>query len=582
MNRNNSNSPELGFLSSRGIQDYLPGSKYLPLFKDKPTASEQYFIVQEHIQEKGFISSLSNSKSQKNLEVSQIINEYKFGEIKNPISKKYFYPIDSSIGQEKISNSKRNRFYRFNLEIDCHKFKEKSKSEVQSLEASKKFSTENQTEYSDSADKVEFDYIQSPIEPSTPEFLNELIINLKYDIEVLQKQNQLQSQHQLEMHRLFKKEIDRLTIENSELEVLLAKSYEKNESLISDMKKQSKDYEELQQKNCEIITSTEQTIKILKEKLKSKKNDFSNISLQFQLSEATKKLYFESLEKAESKTKDQKKLYEKSKSKYKVLKNIKNQLLENLETHKKKIQEQEKLNEEYKKNQHEKSLLELNIKEIKNKLIICEESLNKLSQTYANENIIWKEKESQYEQTIKNLNEQINSHNKNNTIKTSETVKVKRVLTLRGSEIVENFDKDETIKCAKNNIELEKEFTEQNLENKKFKDMDYYKSQLNKKEKIISSLGLMDNDVISKSKADYCKNTIVKICNGIKKYACCNKCMEGYNTFLTVPCNHIMCEKCKNNTTLCRVCGGEFSDIIGFKYFRLIKEAISTLERMIV
>lgn len=594
MNRSNNNSPRLAYPSSRGTQDHLlQGSKRLPFIKDRPTAFGQHFIAQGHIQKRELISSLSNSKSQKNLEVPQIMNEYKFGEIKSSFSKKPFYLIDSSIEQEKINNSERNHSHRCNLEIDCHKFqvqdksptkfKEESKSEAHSPEISKNLSTENQIEYSASLDKVEFEYNQSQNEPSTPEYLNELVVNLKHEVEVLQKQNRLQSQHQMEMRILFEKEIDKLTIENSEFDILLTKSYKKNESLKSDMKKQAQEHEELQQKSREIITNAEQNIKILKDELKSKNDDLSNISFQFQLSEATKKRYFESLKKTESKIEEQKILYEKSKSKYKILKITKNQLLEELETHKKKMQENEKLAEEHKKTLYEKSLLELNFDEIKNKNKVCEESLNTVSQTYNNARIVWKEKEAQYEQIIQSLHEQINADKEKNTMQTDKAVRIKRALTLRDSEIIANFTKDEVSRSVKKRIEQEKEFMEQHFENEKLKkDLDYYKIQLKNKEEIISRLGLKDNDVISESKATHCKNVIKKICNAIKKYACCNNCMEGHKTFLTVPCNHIMCEGCKNETTLCKVCGGELSDILGFKYFRLIKEAISTLEIMVV
>ncbi|OMJ72087.1 hypothetical protein SteCoe_29539 [Stentor coeruleus] len=586
MNRSNNNSPKLGYPSSKVSQDYLlQGNKRLPLIKDRPTASGHHFIVQGHIQKREFTSSLSNSKSQKNLEVPQIMNEHKFG--------KKHIPIDSSIEQEKIINSERNHSHRCNLEIDCHKFqvqdkssiklKEESKSEAQSPEISKNLSIENHIEYSSSVDKVEFDYNQSQIEPSTPEYLNELISNLKHEIEVLQKQNRLQSQHQMEMRMIFEKEIDKLTIENNEFEILLNKSHEKNISLMSDMKKQTQEHEELQQKNRETITNTNQNLATLNEELKSKNDELSNISLQFQLSEATKKRYFDSLKKAEIKVEEQKSLYEKSKSKYKSLKTTKTQLLENLETYKKTIQEQEKVIEEHKKTLYEKSLLELNYDEIKNKLIICEESLNTVSHTYSNARIVWKEKEAKYEQIIQDLHEQINSNKEKNIIQISEAVRIKRALTLRDSEIISNFTKDEVNRCVKKCMEQEKECMEQHLEIEKLKkDIDYYKSQLKNKEEIIFRLGLRDNDVISENKITHCKNSIMKICNAIKKYACCNKCMEGDKTFLTVPCNHIMCEGCKNETNLCGVCGGEFSDILGFKYFRLIKEAISTLESMVV
>ncbi|OMJ88620.1 hypothetical protein SteCoe_9400 [Stentor coeruleus] len=590
MNRSNtsSNSPKLAFSSPRNIIDGpISGQKRLPLIKDRASVcSGQRFFVQTQEARRETIPS---SKSQKTLEMLQQSDDHKSVILKTLPPKK----THCSPEQRKSRDSDKFDPHKCNLEIDSHKIPPKDKSQIDHKEGisielhcpslSKSNSIENTLELSAPIHKTASESNLTLLEPPSPENLNEVINNLKHELEMTQRQNRLQIKHQLENREIYEKEIDKLIKENNELEVLLNKSYEKIEKLKAEIKKQNLEVGEIRHKNREIILSTDNDILYLKEEIESKDREILELSEQYKISEATKKRYGESAKEIEAEFETFRKSYEVMKKEYDELKKKYTQLKDDYRDGERKLKEKDQIIDEVVLIKNENAQLKSQFEEVVSKLKVCEESLNTVTHNYNNSRVSWKDREVHLENTIISLREQINTEKDKKTVQVAETVKLKKALTLKDSDSIVNFSKDEVFRYYQKCIKQEKESMELHTSIDKLKkDVEYLKNQLKGKENIISRMSTHVTGIeMFETKATHCKGMINKICSRIKKRACCKNCMEGQKTYLSIPCNHIICEDCKNEIKKCKVCGADAIEMIAFKYFDLIRESITTLESMI-
>lgn len=594
MNRSNtsSNSPKLAFSSPRNtIDGSIPGLKRLPLIKDRASVfSGQRFFVQTQEARREVISS---SKSQKTLEMLQQADDHKSTNLKTLPSKKNNCPPNCLHEQRKSRDSDKFDPHKCNLEIDCHKILPKEKSqqdhkegtsiELHSLDLSKNNSIENALDLSAPIHKTASENNLALLEPLSPENLNEVIYNLKHELEMTQRQNRLQIKHQLENRIIYEKEIDKLIKQNNELEVLLNKSYEKIELLKAELKKQTLEVGEIRHKNREIIISTDSDILYLKEEIESKDRELLELSEQYKISEATKKRYGESAKEIEAEFESFKKSYEIMRKNYDEIKKKYTQLKDDYKDNERKLKEKEQIIEEIGQIKNDNVLLKTQIEEITRNFKACEESLKTVNHNFNNARVSWKDREGHMENTIISLREQINSEKDKKNVQVAETVKLKKALTLRDSEPIVNFSKDEVLRYYQKCIKQEKESLEMHMMVERLKkDVEYLKSQLISKEDIISRITTHVSGIEGfETKATHCKGIINKICTRIKKRSCCKNCMGGQKAYLSIPCNHIMCEDCKNENKKCKVCRDDVIQSISFKYFDLIRESITTLESMI-
>ena len=178
---------------------------------------------------------------------------------------------------------------------------------------------------------------------------------------------------------------------------------------------------------------------------------------------------------------------------------------------------------------------------------------------------------------IQDLLENVNIEREQKFAQSIETCKLKKALTIRDTESMINFSKEELSRYQQKLQNQEKSIVDQSLEIEKLKrNIDYYKNLIVSRNEIISKLECQLNSL---SKEETFRNEYIDhIKNIFKNFLQCQSCKIGITTVLISPCFHLFCSECEPKENSCIVCHQDVNEINAFKYYNTIREIVLSLE----
>ena len=428
-------------------------------------------------------------------------------------------------------------------------------------------------------------------EPVQNKDQGDLILALKQEILSLQQANAQLSQDLAQHHyslenqsRSFASEKEAFLKDQQDLKnqvATLQMNLDQALALIKALKREKKtlrtELDSLKETKSESATKTEARIFLLKEEIQEKEKEFEVVKEQLKTSEAHRKKFVEVSKDLELELFSYKKIKEQAEKQANEISSKYEELLHELREEKSRTVMVDDLKQENFKVNYEISLIKEENKRFEMDKRVAQESLETVQKNFNGSRIAWREKETSFNKMIQDLLDQIQSEKTKAHVHAAETAKLRRALTFKDSDSVNNLSRDEISRYQQKLIQLDKEHDEAQVEIDKLKrNIDYYRHIVRSKEEIIRKLEESSEVTQEASRLERVQDFL----GDFQKLVQCSKCFDVAFMSILQPCCHLLCGTCAN-TQVCPVCTKNVDGVGSYNDQEKLKSVLVVIEPLL-
>lgn len=387
-----------------------------------------------------------------------------------------------------------------------------------------------------------------------------------------------------------KAEYDKIISENIELKALLSEANADFLQIKQEKNMVSAHLEQQTLQTQEFRNILETQIKTLHEEIDLKSKDYEVLKEQLKKSEFNRKKFIEAIKDLEVDTTIAKKKAEHSQKDLENLQVKYEALQSELKLEKEKFLILEELNKEIEKLKYELGLMKAEKEEMYMEKCVARESLEAVRKNFDSSRIVWRDKEINYEDIIKNLLEQIQTERGKNSVQVAETAKLRKALSLKDNDSFNTLNKDEIIRVQAKMAQLDKENGEFISEIEKLKkNIEYYTFLLKNKEEVIQKLNEENEEFRKKGEnleerfkfnEGYSEKSLQGVRKVLKNWMSCSICADGVSMSILKPCKHLLCSKCEPEDATCPICSSGIMSVQMFTEFSKIRETFLLFDKL--
>ena len=406
----------------------------------------------------------------------------------------------------------------------------------------------------------------------------EIMNSLKQELNNSQKTNKVHTQNQTRLKLQYETEIDQLTKENYYLEKNLENAGEKIRNLEAMKKGYVEELAEAKTKCQEALCNSANAMNGLKNELAERLQEVLQLQESLKRSENIRRKYCESVKDMEVENNMLKKQNATLEKSYENLakenKNLSKEQsaakLENLKI--------SGLSKELEAVHNDNNALQAKCNKMEGTVREMQGIIDELRKEYDKNRFSWREKESAYENLLQELAEELSAEKEAKNVKITELKKIKKVLTLRDTDSVSNFSKEELSRYQQKVLKQEKSNIDSSIEIQKLnKSINHYKNLLQHQSVIISRLESQVSTDTSRSEGPLF-SSLERIIINLKDSLWCQKCKTNQSAILFFPCKHCGCAQCQSSQNTCPICGSAVTSRIAWRIHAKVQEAIQVLE----
>lgn len=392
----------------------------------------------------------------------------------------------------------------------------------------------------------------------------DLILLLKQEISALQQINAQLTQDLAQQHyslenqsRTYITEKEALLKDQQDLKnhiAILQRDLEQALALVKSLKKGNKalksELNSLKDNKSDSTTKTEAKIFLLNEEIQEKEKEFEIVKEQLKNSEIHRKKFVEVSKDLELELLTYKKNKEFAEKQVNEFSLKYEEILNELRQEKSRTVVVDELKQENFQVKYEISLIKEENQRFEMDKRVAQESLETVQKNFNSSRIAWREKETSNNKMIQDLLDQIQSEKTKAHVHAAETAKLRRALTFKDNDSVNNLSRDEISRYQQKLIQLDKENSDFLVEIDKLKrNIDYYRHIVRSKEEIIRKLEESSENTQENSKIEKVHDFLIDF----QRLVQCGKCFIVTFMFILQPCCHLFCENCAN-TKVCPIC----------------------------